>query len=283
MNKTFAILGYPLGHTMSPPIHKRLFALSGNPANYLTWEVAPGQWGQNIPMLKALSGFNVTIPHKTDLLQYMDRFDDTASRYGALNVVAVEAGAHVGYNTDCYGFRKTVEMLGADLGLPVCVLGAGGVGRMFAIESSLCGAPVTLAVRESGIPLAQQVQCDIRRQNPHAQVRIVDIERLDAQSKAYDLLINATPAGMYPHTDGIAVNPAFLPRCTYVFDSVYNPTVTTLLRKAAEAGCKTCGGMAMLVWQAVRAHEIWDGAVYQTESILALIAEMCARVDKNFN
>lgn len=282
MNKTFAILGYPLGHTMSPPIHKCLFALSGNPANYLTWEVSPEGLAQSMPMLKQLSGFNVTIPHKTELLAAMDQLDDTARRYGALNVVAAQNGRHVGYNTDCYGFRKTVEVLGADLSLPVCVLGAGGVGRMFAIESSLCGAPVTLAVRESGIALAQQVQRDILGQNPQAQVRIVDIAQLDGQSERYHLLINATPAGMYPHTDGIAVNPAFLPRCTYVFDSVYNPTVTTLMRKATQAGCKTCGGMAMLVWQAVRAHEIWDGAVYQTSTILALITEMCARVDKKF-
>ncbi|WP_312644396.1 shikimate dehydrogenase [Hydrogenoanaerobacterium sp.] len=281
MTRKFGILGYPLGHTMSPPIHKRLFELSGHTDDYDIYEISPEELTDKMPMLKALSGFNVTIPHKVGLLGYMDELDETALRYKALNVVSC-GSRYIGYNTDCYGFRKTIEQMGADLSRSVCVLGAGGVGRMFAIESALCGAQVTLAVRASGVELAQRVQFDIRSQIPEAQVRIVEIETLHLLGEDFHLLINATPVGMYPKVDAMAVDPALLPRCEYVFDSVYNPTVTKLMREAQAAGCKVAGGMAMLVWQAVKAHEIWDNAHYSTNDITALINEMAAAVDEKF-
>lgn len=282
MTKKFGILGYPLGHTMSPPIHKRLFELSGHDGDYDIYEIPPEELETKMPMLKALAGFNVTIPHKVELLAYMDELDETAKRYKALNVVSC-GSKYIGYNTDCYGFRKSIEQMGASLSGSVCVLGAGGVGRMFAIESALCGAQVTIAVRESGIELARRVQSDIRAQNPNAQVRIADIAKLHLHNESYHLLINATPAGMYPKIDTMAVDAALLPQCEYVFDSVYNPTVTKLMHEAKKAGCKVAGGMAMLVWQAVKAHQIWDNADYDANDIHALINEMAQTVDKKFS
>lgn len=281
MARKFGILGYPLGHTMSPPIHTRLFELSGHPAGYEIFEIAPEELAQKMPLLLSLSGFNVTIPHKVALLPYMDELDETAARYKALNVV-VNGARHTGYNTDCYGFHKTMEQLGAGLAGSVCVLGAGGVGRMFAIEAARCGGEVTLAVRETGVELALQVQADIRGQKPEAKVRIADISKLHTLGERFHLLVNATPAGMYPNVEDMAVDEALLPQCEYVFDSVYNPTETRLLRAARTAGCKTIGGMAMLVWQAVRAHEIWDGAAYPPEQISALIDEMALFVAEKF-
>lgn len=283
MMRKFGILGYPLGHTMSPPIHTRLFEMSGHFDDYEIFEIPPERLAQEMPMLRGLSGFNVTIPHKVEMLPYMDRLDETAERYHALNVVDGMHGGLVGYNTDCYGFQKTVETMGASLAGSVCVLGAGGVGRMFAIESARCGAAVTIAVRENAIGLAQQVQADIRSQTPDAAVRIVDIDKLHTLGEEFHLLINATPAGMYPKVDGMAVDAALLPHCEYLFDSVYNPSETRLMREARAAGCKVTGGMAMLVWQAVKAHEIWDHAHYETEAVAALIDEMAAQVDRDFH
>lgn len=281
MTRSFALLGHPLGHSLSPPIHKRLFELSGHTGGYDLLNIPTGELPERLGELAALRGYNVTIPYKVEMLPHMDRLDESARRYGALNTVS-NGSESVGYNTDCYGFRCSVEAMGADLTRPVCVLGAGGVGRMFAIEASLCGAPVTLAVRESSIDKALGVQSDIRAARPKAPVRVVELSRLAALEEDFHLLINATPSGMYPNIGASPVDKPLLARCEYVFDSIYNPTETRLLREAREAGCKTRGGMAMLVWQAVKAHEIWDGAAYRPEDIEALIAEMATEVDRNF-
>lgn len=282
--RTFAILGHPLGHTMSPPIHKRLFALSGHEARYEVRDIPPQELPERRAELLALDGFNVTIPHKVELLDWMDALDETARRYGALNVVARENGGHVGYNTDCYGFLKTVQTLGAPLGAgsTVCVLGAGGVGRMFAIESAQSGARLVLAVRESGVAGAERVRQDILALCPGADVSITDISAL-GEGFSCTLLINATPVGMYPHCGASPVSAAALPSCAFVFDCVYNPTETLLMRQARAAGCRVAGGMAMLVWQAVRAHELWDKTVYDAQDIAALIREMEEAVTRDFH
>lgn len=281
MARNFVILGHPLGHSMSAPIHTRLFALSGSEGAYGVLDLAPEELERHWHLLDALYGYNVTIPYKLAVIPHLDRLDETARRYGAVNVVA-NTPERVGYNTDCYGFCKTIEQLGADLSQSVCILGAGGVGRMFAIESALQGAAVTLAVLPNAWAKAEAVVRDIQAQRPGAPVRIVDITRLAGLDGPFHLLINATPAGMYPQVDGMPIGPELLSRCSYVFDSIYNPTKTRLLRAAEQAGCRCAGGMAMLVWQAVRAHEIWDRASYRTEDIAALIAEMSARVDRDF-
>ena len=284
MARKFGILGSPLGHTMSPPIHKRLFALSGHGQDeYGVYEIPPEELPRRRAELLTLDGLNVTIPHKVELLGWVNCLDETARRYGALNVITRENGGHTGYNTDCYGFRKTVEQLGARLapGKQVCVLGAGGVGRMFAIESALAGAPVLLAVRESGAGQAARVRQDILALCPQAEVSITDLSALGAGFSCH-LLINATPVGMHPNRDTSPVALAALAGCEFVFDCVYNPTQTLLMREARAAGRPVAGGMAMLVWQAVKAHEIWDGAVYRLEDITSLIQEMEAEVDRRF-
>ena len=117
--KRFAILGYPLGHTMSPPIHKRLFELGGQQAEYEVLQTQPDQFEALWPYLRQLDGFNVTIPYKQQIIPFCAQLDDTAKRYGAVNVVDCKNGG-VGYNTDCVGFLRSLE------GIP---LKGGGAGR----------------------------------------------------------------------------------------------------------------------------------------------------------
>ncbi|MDD2955776.1 MAG: shikimate dehydrogenase [Oscillospiraceae bacterium] len=276
--RKFALLGHPLGHTMSPAIHSRLFELSGQTGEYDILSVPPEKLAETFPYLKSLSGFNVTIPYKVDIMSLTGDLDETARRYGAVNVVDCR-GPITGYNTDCVGFLQSVRQAKADLARPVCVMGAGGVGRMFAIECALQGAPVTIAVLPRHLPLAETVRESILALRPQAAVRCVT---LDSLSGDFELLINATPSGMFPHVDEMPVEKAVLSRCRVVFDAVYNPTRTLLLKSAAAAGCETVGGMAMLVWQAVAAHEIWDGVSYPREAIDGLIEEMTREVDRRF-
>lgn len=275
MERKFGILGWPLGHTLSPPIHKRLFELSQTDGDYGVYEVAPEDLAGFAKDMRSFAGLNVTIPHKVSIIPFLDELDESAVTYNAVNFIVCGEKLR-GYNTDCYGFEKTAEALGASLCDSVCVLGAGGVGRMFAVHSAMSGADVTMAVRDGDIDAAQTVKREIIALRPNARVRIADISALHTLGYDFNLLINATPVGMYPRVDAMPVQAELLPHCRFVFEAVYNPAETLLLKEAKKAGCKTTGGMAMLVWQAVKAHEILDGAVYNPQDIAKLIEEMTA-------
>lgn len=274
--KCFAILGYPLGHTMSPPIHERLFVLGKQQAEYEVLQTPPEQFEALWPYLRQLDGFNITIPYKQQIIPFCARLDDTAKRYGAVNVVDGKNGG-TGYNTDCVGFLRSLE--GIPLQEEVLIAGAGGVGRMFAIESARHGARVTLAVRHSGMEKACGLKKEMEETIPGAAVRVTALDELPREDTYYRWLINATPAGMYPKADDMPLDPAVLPRCENVFEAIYNPARTKLMRLAQQAGCHVIVGMAMLVWQAVQAHQYWYGAQFREEDIAALIREMEQRME----
>ncbi|MBC8585924.1 shikimate dehydrogenase [Youxingia wuxianensis] len=266
----YAITGYPLGHTMSPPIHNRLFALANLDAEYSVISFPPEEFSQRITQLKALDGFNVTIPYKQTVLPFLDELSDGAKLYGAVNVVKNDGGRYLGYNTDVDGFVRTMQSHRISLATDVCVLGAGGVGRMFAIESVRQGGNVSVAVRESGLAGARELQQEIR-EKLGAQIAVQDISTLKGP---FGLLINATPVGMYPNQDHMPVSEEFLQGIPVVFDCIYNPRHTMLMNKAFARGCRVIGGMDMLVWQAVAAHEIWNGSQYEPAQITELIEDM---------
>ncbi|HIZ54705.1 MAG TPA: shikimate dehydrogenase [Firmicutes bacterium] len=278
MSRKFALLGHPLGHTMSPPIHQRLFALSGDPdVEYLVRDVPLTRLAEEMPALLQMDGLNVTIPHKMSVIRYLDDLDDSARRYGAVNVIRC-GEKNIGYNTDVDGFIRSIESLGAPLDKRVLLLGCGGVGRMMAIESGLRGGDLTLAVRPEDLEKAHTLSKDLEALTS----RPASIQLLTEVSEEYDLLINATPVGMYPNCDACAVSPEVLGNCRYVFDAIYNPGETKLMQLAKEQGAQVMGGMAMLVWQAVVAHEIWDHAHYNPEDIQQLIRDMEADVTERF-
>ncbi|MCR5478389.1 MAG: shikimate dehydrogenase [Ruminococcus sp.] len=280
MQRKYALLGGKLGHTLSPPIHKRLFELKNREFEYTLIESEPEQLDGKKGELSALAGYNVTIPHKQSVIAFMDRLDDSAKRYGAVNCVDNKGGASVGYNTDCDGFLRSVRAEGGRLDGSVLLLGAGGVGRMMAIETCLAGGRLTMAVLESFMAQTQKVREDILALVPSAQVRIVSIGNIPDEH--FDTLINATPVGMYPKCDACAVTDEVIANADFVFDAIYNPKETLLIQKARAMGKKAVGGMAMLVWQAVSAHEIWDGDSYTDEQVQAIIDEMYQKVERDF-
>ncbi len=282
MQRRYAVVGETLKHTMSPPIHKRLFELKNREFEYDVMEICPKDLKASKDKLDSLAGYNVTIPHKVAVIDLLDRLDDSAKRYNSVNCVDNKNGILTGYNTDCDGFLETVRSMGADLSGEVVLIGCGGVGRMAAIEAAFAGARLNIAVLESDMPLAQKTKSEILAVRPNAEVSIVLNTDIDDQ-KDYDLLINATPVGMYPKVDACPVPDKIIERAKAVFDIVYNPGETLLLKKAREMGIKTAGGMAMLVWQAVSAHRIWDGDEYTADEVNSIISEMNEIVKRNFN
>lgn len=280
-SRKYALLGETLKHTMSPPIHQRLFELKGREFHYELVEIKPEELEANADYLKALNGFNITIPHKIGIIKYCDELAESAKRYNSVNCVDNKNGRHTGYNTDCDGFLRTVRAMNVNFGGRVLLIGCGGVGRMMAIEAALAGADLNIAVLESDMPLAVQVEKEIKAMKSEAKVTIVLNTKIDTSVK-YDLLMNACPVGMYPKVEGCPVPDEVIAASEAVFDVIYNPRETVLMRKARAAGKKAAGGMAMLVWQAVSAHEIWDGDTYTDEEVQGIIDEMEVLVEKDF-
>lgn len=267
--KRYAVIGHPIGHTMSPFIHKRLFDLRGLDADYGIYDIPTEDLIGKIQELKTLDGFNITIPHKQAIIPFLKRLDQKASLFQSVNTVKNDDGLE-GYTTDPDGFLSALCQAGFPLRGRVVILGAGGVARTMAYEATMAGCFVVLAVRPKSLSRAAALSGAIRNDVHNGDTETC---RLDCLSGHIDLLINATPVGMYPNADEMPVSREVLEDTDYVFDAVYNPMDTKLVKTARECGCKALGGLSMLVWQAAAAHQIWDGSQYTCDEIAALCEE----------
>ncbi len=263
----FALAGFPLGHSMSPVIHRELFKINGADASYELKEISTDDFSQGIEVLKKFRGFNVTIPHKTNIIPFLDELSERAELFGAVNTVNNMNGYLTGYNTDCFGFLRALEMAGIELKGKVLLCGSGGVSRMFAFESVLAGASLTIAVRESDVDAANQIKKEIEQKLD----RTIDVITLDSVTGEYDVLINGTPVGMFPDINACVLPKEKVQCCRAVFDAIYNPMETLLLKYAREAGVKYSNGLPMLVWQAAVAQEIWLGVKFNMEQVSEVI------------
>lgn len=268
MNK-YGLIGHPLGHSMSPLIHKKLFALSGiTDYSYELIDIAPENLREKESMLKELKGFNITIPHKTAVIPMTDKLDASALRYNSVNCISNSDGTATGYNTDCFGFILSAENEELPLDKKALLIGCGGVGRMIAIELAMHGAELTIAVIPQDIKTAELAMAEILEKCDNASVRICLVSEIEGE---YDLLVNASPVGMYPKCDACAVSDEIIAECGSVFDVIYNPVETLLMKKARAMGKKAVGGASMLVYQAVKAHEIWYGGKFNSDDIAEII------------
>ena len=270
--KHYGLLGFPLRHTMSPPIHQRLFELEGvSDFDYTLKEYSPEELSEKISDVLALDGFNITIPHKVEIIKYIDELADSAKRYNSVNCVVKKDGKYIGYNTDCDGFLRSIEAAGGKLDGTVLQCGCGGVGRMIAIECVRHGAKLTVSVPEGFEDTVEPVKEYARANGFSDDIKVVHPNEIKGK---FDTLINASPVGMFPKIENCPVTEDIIANCGFVFDVIYNPERTKLMQTAEKHGIKTCGGMAMLVWQAVVAHEIWSGANYSDSDIAKLISDM---------
>lgn len=264
--KSFGLTGYPLGHSMSPVIHRELFKICGIEADYNLYEIAPKDLSSEFSELKNLNGFNVTIPHKVKVIQNLDELDERAALFGAVNTVMCGCKTK-GYNTDCAGFIRAMKMADIPLEGRVLLCGAGGVSRMFAFEAVLAGCSLTIAVREADIPAAEILKKEIKEKLNKA----VEVININDVKDSYNLIINGTPVGMFPNVDSCILPKEIIQKADAVFDAVYNPEETLLIKYAKEAGLKYSNGLSMLVWQAAVAEEIWNDVKFSEDDIKKVI------------
>jgi shikimate dehydrogenase len=275
----FAVIGHPIGHTMSPFIQSRLFSLSGVSGRYGALDVPPEKLEGFLSRRDGWDGFNITIPHKRTIIPFLDALDRKARMIGSVNTVKIENGGLTGFSTDGDGFRLALKAAGIPLCGRAVILGAGGAARALAFEASLSGCEVTVAAREHSYPAAAELCAGLNRKIPGAEARPCRIGEVDGKA---DLLINATPAGMYPNINSCAADEELVRRAGCVFDAVYNPQDTMLIRIAKKSGIPAIGGMAMLVWQAAASQTIWTGARFRAEEIGRLCADAVFAMKKRF-
>lgn len=247
-SRVYGVVADPVRHSKSPLIHNRAFQARRLDAVYLPFLVAPvnlGDWMKTAVELP-VSGFSVTIPHKQKILRYLDVVDPLAKRIGAVNTVWRKAGKWRGANTDTQGVVKPLSRHIRLAHASVLIVGYGGAARAAAITLTDAGASVTITGRNP--------------RGAEALARVIKSEALSlkkAQEGHYDVLVHATPLGMWPKTDETPFEgnvPADI-----VLDMVYNPVETRLLREAAQQGRKTIPGTEMLLEQAICQFEIWTG------------------------
>ncbi len=263
--KHYAVVGHPIGHTMSPFIHKRLFNLSGIDADYGVLDIAPENLATEYEKtLKKLDGYNITIPHKQAIIPFLDLTDHKAHLYGSVNTVANICGISAGHTTDPDGFLKALAYASIPLKERVVVLGCGGVARTMAFEILLKGCDLEFAVRNEDMEMCEMLVAEIKNTFKNSKVTYGTLDQLQGDITT---LINATPVGMSPNCDVQPVSDLVISRCANVFDAVYNPLETKLIQKAKANGSNAEGGMSMLVWQAVVSHYHWDKSTYDREEI----------------
>jgi 3-dehydroquinate dehydratase / shikimate dehydrogenase len=254
-SEIYGVIGKPIGHSRSPLIHNPALQAAGINGVYLPFEVddaASFICGFIHPKTRKLAwnlrGLSVTIPHKLAVMPYLDWIDPTAQAIGAVNTIVIEGEHLLGYNTDVHGAMQPLAELMDLRDARVAVLGAGGAARAVCYGLRERGADVTIYARE------------VRRAQPLADEFSAQVVGLTDFAGQADLVINCTPIGMKGHSERESpVTVESLRGVKLVYDLVYNPEETTLLRVAKEAGCQTLGGLAMLVAQAAEQFRLWTG------------------------
>lgn len=225
--------------------------------------------------IKALGfhGLNVTMPHKASIIRYLDGLEEDASRIGAVNTVLNSGGRLLGYNTDGFGALQALKSRGIEPeGRKVVVLGAGGAARAVVYSLSRLSCEVSVLNRTPG-----RAERLVQEFSKEAKARLgwggMDKENLARELGDADILINATPIGMKPMDSEIPVDPSLLRSDLVVFDLVYNPPETRLLKEAKAIGAKVVEGLEMLIWQGAASFEIWTGCKAPVELMLRVAHE----------
>ncbi len=278
MNK-YTLIGHPLGHSMSPMIHEKLFRLKGKDCPYDLTDISPENLSDKKEFLRSFSGFNITIPHKVSVIDLIDEMAESAKRYNSVNCVDNKDGKLIGYNTDCDGFLLSVQTKKMPVDGNVLLIGCGGVGRMIAVETIRHGGNLTIAHIPEALEMAENLKSEILEKYPSAVLKTIDMSEISGK---FDMLINASPVGMYPKSDKCPVSDEIINNCDCAFDVIYNPVETLLVKKFKAQGKTALGGTAMLVYQAVKAHEIWDNDFYTEDEINSVIKSVEDKICADF-
>lgn len=258
--KVTGLFGYPVEHSLSPAMHNDAFAELGLNNVYLPFSVAPDDLEQAVAGVKGLNiaGVNVTIPHKQNVIPYIDQLSEEAELIGAVNTIVNDNGTLVGHNTDGRGFIRSLqeETNFTASGQQVLIVGAGGAARAIAFQLALEGIE-QLLITDLEFAKAESLSTEIAK-NVAVDATAIKQEQIKEVMETTDLLVDATPVGMHPNEDvEPVVSTELMHGDLIVYDVVYNPRETVLLKAAEQAGAQPVSGLGMLLYQGVIAFELW--------------------------
>ena len=283
--RTCGLIGNPVEHTLSPVIHNTLSMVLGENLAYVPFRVENGRLEDAVKGAFALNllGLNVTVPYKSDVIPYLTDIDPLAENIGAVNTLVRTETGYKGYNTDMPGLYRAMCEDGVKVkGEKVLILGAGGVARAVAMLLLDKGAREAILLNRT-VQKAQEVADEVNRIAGRKFAKAMSVDAYDTlpAGKQY-LAIQATSVGMYPHAGVSPVSETVIRQCGAVFDAVYNPDTTELLRLAEKNHIPTVHGMDMLVWQAAVAHGHWFGHTFTQSEMDAVIRDAVGEMKRRF-
>ena len=269
----YGIIGHPVKHSLSPLMQTAAFKALGIDAVYVPFDVDPENLGEAVNGLRALNvkGFNVTVPHKEGVIEYLDFLDEDAEFLGAVNTVKNEDGQLIGYNTDADGFLQSLIEEGIELeGKRITMFGAGGAARAVGYAVLKGGAKFLNVVNRSFSKGKAVGELLGKRGN----VLVFPLKETTVATllKDADIVINTTSVGMKPD-DPPLFDYSLIPEGITVVDIIYNPAETPLLKAAKEKGCKIVNGLGMLIHQGAIAFKIWTGKEAPVEVMRRIVEE----------
>lgn len=262
--KLVGLIGSPIAQSISPRMHNLAFSFLGLNYVYLAFDVDNSNLEETIKAFRALNvkGFNVTMPNKKNVIEFLDEITPEAKLIGSVNTVLNQNGKLIGYNTDGKGYVRSLKEEGIDIeGLKVVIVGAGGATSSIAIQLALDGAK-EIYIMNRTLSSAQTIASKIGENIPSCNAKAIKLneDKLHEIIIGKDLLINSTPLGMSPNEDDCIIsNPDILYPNLIVSDLIYKPRKTKLLKYAEIKGCKTINGIGMVLWQGAEAFRIWTG------------------------
>ena len=278
MSSELGIIGFPIGHSISPVFQQAALDYLGISATYQAREVHPDQVGQFIQGLREshFLGINVTLPHKEAVIPHLDEVDDWATEAGAVNTIVNRDGRLTGHNTDGYGFLQGLKYGGSfePQGRQVLLLGAGGAARGVVLALAREGVQ-EIVIANRTLSRAEALVRVAQGRGVGSQAIPLEWNELSLAAVQADLIVNCTTLGM-THGPDASASPLLrhqIPPTALVYDLVYNPLETALLREAAHAGAGTLGGIQMLVHQGAASFEMWTGQPAPVEVMLAAAVE----------
>lgn len=269
----FGLIGKKLGHSLSPEIHKKIFENLEIKDEYSLIQLEEKEL-ENFLRNKSeeFKGFNVTIPYKVEIMNFVDEISSEAKEIGAINTILKKDEKFYGYNTDYFGFKRMLEENKISVKeKDVAVLGAGGAGRAvlkYLIDES--AKNILIVVRN--IEKAQKELFSLIKDRKN--IKFINFENFELREKEGYLLVNCTPVGMFPKIDDSPISKNISKRYENSVDLIYNPKETKFLRYARESGKKSVNGLFMLVAQAVASEEIWQEKKITNEVIKKIMQDI---------
>ena len=256
--KTYCIIGDPVQHSLSPTIQNAAFKSLGLNCTYIAFRVPKGELQESVSSLRSIniSGFNVTSPHKIEIIKHVDVLDYTAQKAKAINTIMNVEGVLTGYNTDVYGFIEPLHKRSVSFnGMTILLIGAGGASRaVIAALSEQNGITKVLIANRS-----QKKTEELARigSSIGLECSVIDLYNIQEVAAKSDLIVNATPLGT--KSEDTMIDHEHIKKDAIVYDIVYKPVTTNLLKNAKYAGAQIVYGYEMLLEQGAKAFEIWTG------------------------